>query len=200
MQLFNATHQLPGGGPVAEHTSLAKTTEPASERHVLVPVRWGPEHLETITRALEVAALNRPGTIVTLLHVIEPVPAPDSHSLHWLDAIDKLHHSLGRLSGQTQALLEQRREEMAEWIRNEAPSGLRSALKLRGECRLGEPEAEILRFAKEKAVDLVILCERRSRKRWPLKRSLVSRILKRIDQPVMIVRPQNAGAAVQATV
>jgi len=151
-------------------------------------------------RAMEVAARSCPGTNATLLHVIEPAPTPDSHGFHWLDAIDSLHRPLGRSAGQVLAMLEQRREEMAKWIRDEVPPALRSALTLRVECCLGEPEAEIVRFADQRAVDLVLLCDRRSRWNWPLKQGLVSRILKRIDQPVMIVRPQATGAAVQATV
>jgi nucleotide-binding universal stress UspA family protein len=173
--------------------SLSAAADDSDDRaapRVLVPVRWDPEYRDAILRILETVARTRPGAAVTLLNVIEPSPASDDNrSFHWLDALDELNRSLTLSTGTTLDRMERRREEMLAWIRAGAPAELRAALHLSAECCVGDPAVEIARYARDERIDLVILGDRRTRWRWPLRPNVTSRVLDRIDLPVMIVRP-----------
>jgi nucleotide-binding universal stress UspA family protein len=171
-------------------SAAADDSDDGAAPRVLVPVRWEPEHRDTVLRMLETVARTRPGAAVTLLNVIEPSPASDDNrSFHWLDALDELNRSLTLPNGTTLDRMERRREEMLAWIRTGAPAELRAALHLSAECCVGDPAIEIARYAKDAKIDLVILGDRRTRWRWPLRPNVASRVLDRIDLPVMIVRP-----------
>ena len=131
-----------------------------AKRHVLVPIRLEPAYREGVILALEMATVCHAVT-VSLLHVLPP-ESEESASFHWLSAIDKIHKPESLVNGSTLSTIDRGRREIAKLIENDIPASLRTALEFRVECRIGEPAAEIARYANEQAVDVMLLASERS--------------------------------------
>lgn len=167
------------------HAEQANPAEAPAQTHILVPVRVDGSD-EDWRMAIEMAASLRPGARITLLHVLPPLTNAPDRSFHWLDAIERLHKPNGHVKVND---IEKTRQTLAARLETILPTTRRALMTLTTECRIGEPAAEIARFANEQSVDLVVLCERRSRWRWPLWPRLSERVLRMTDRPVMLVDP-----------
>jgi nucleotide-binding universal stress UspA family protein len=158
-------------------------------QHILVPVT--PTDAE---RSTAIMALHLGGLLQARVTFLQVCPPPPEQSLHWLDAIDQLHEGL---SGRARCAGEDEEDQpvravqmtMVEWIKREIPEPLRNQVEISVEARLGDFAGEVVRYANEKSVDLLIL--RRVTSRWgrPVLPRPARRILKRTHTPAILVHP-----------
>ena len=185
--LAHDLNPLLDGVPVAPVLPAAQTIVPArraaASAHALVPMHLDASRRAEVTAALELAARYCPGACVTLLHVLPPLTS--ASPVHWLGALDHLHQALSQGRHPALSALERAREDIQTWIERDVAAHLKTTLRLQGECRMGEPVAEILRFADERAVDLVLLCRHPSLWRWPLWPSMSQQLLAKLNKPVL---------------
>lgn len=177
----------------APHLFDESTDGERGPSHILIPTKMASGELSAVTLGLQMAAAW--GAKATILHVvsdagfIEPV-AESGGSVHWLDAIDSLHHSMSR-SPRTRNLpkiLETEREKLNDFLQREVSASLRSRVNLHAECSFGDVAAEIVRFAAAESVDLVVLCSGLSRWRLRVMPARVHHMLQQIRKRVIVVR------------
>lgn len=157
--------------------------------HILVPTRLDGRDRGAILHALELGAAH--GAVVTILHV-QPPDAP-SNSLHWLDAIDRLHQSISRMSRRTALGANgSAKSELELYVELMAPAALRERARVELVRVVGDLATETARFAEPVDVDLVVL----SLEPWgwglPILPGHVRTIFQRIRKQVVLVSPDNS--------
>lgn len=170
--------------------SDALTSHGKVPAHILVPIRLDPPPQESLRMGFDLAAGYRPDPVVTVLHVLPP--AADFSSVHWLDAIDRLHHAFSPATGAILEVLDQARRMLSDLVERTVPKSRHQALRLRCVCLMGEPAAEIARYAHDHSVDLVLLCKERKARLWPFRTSLTKRILQKSEKPVVLLQTPQA--------
>jgi len=163
--------------------------------HVLVPVCLDPSERGALMEALELVAGYRRGAKVTLLHVIESKPDPIHDPFDWLSPLRRLQHELARRS-RLESALKAARRSIETLVNGDLPRQLHGLLEIRSECRVGEPATEVVRFANEQSVELVVLCFHRSERgwsHWPLQSD---RIATMIQAPVVLVGAASTSSPV----
>jgi nucleotide-binding universal stress UspA family protein len=157
---------------------------------ILIPTRLLEREREAVRLAMQLSTPGHPQ--ITLLHVLPETAR--RQSLHWLDAIDNLHEAVSRpansppLSGDQQSI-ERWRQSALKFFGGELAHADAGLVNVRAECRWGDAGAEIARYAKDAAVDLVILT---SGRRWswlPGVQSYVQSALEETGSHVIVVRP-----------
>jgi len=190
LQLYEprpSIHESPHSGngsprtPVLETPRVASLTENASA-HFLVSLRLDESECDAVRLALRMAAVQR--ARVTLLYVVAPT---EPTSMHWLDAIDRLHRALAEPPRHNISAVEQGRADLAAFLDRAIPRELRDSLAVQVECRVGDVATEIARFAESQSVDLVFLCDRPSGWRPS---SLTQRIVQLNSKPIVFARSQ----------
>lgn len=172
-----------------------RRTVPDEYSHILIPTSLQPHERHALLMGLQLASAML--AKVTLLHVL-PVPeiaAPDAdpkNSWHWLDAIDNLHGVLSsrpalQQAEQSRKQLDKSRKEVEAFVHSNSSVRLQSIMKIDVQCIEGDVGDEILRFASEQSVDLVILSSTLSRWGLPIVPSRVHRMLHQIHKRVLVV-------------
>lgn len=135
---------------------------------------------------LDLAAGYRSDPVVTVLHVLPP-PAEFS-SVHWLDAIERLHHAFSPATRAILDVLDQARRMLSDLVERTVPKHPHLAPRLRCVCLMGEPAVEIVRYAHDHSVDLVLLCKEHKARLWPFRTSLTKRIQQTSVKPVLLLQ------------
>lgn len=149
--------------------------------HFLVATRLASSECESIEFAIRMA--NKLGAEVTFLHVIPPI---ESESTNWLDAIEHLHRAVCGQPRTMVAAIERGRASIRDFLQNEIPESLRQGVVMHCECRVGDVATEVARFADEKKVALVFVCERPSGWHPLLSMSVSQRIARLNSRPIVM--------------
>lgn len=179
-----------------EQLALQQPENESRYKHIVVPTSLSATDRPAMQLGLEMARMHR--AQLSVLHVL---PAGDhENSLHWLDAIYRLHESL---SGQSPTVTD--REQSAALVRRriesffdrEFPEFQYGSAAVQFEFRTGEVADGIARFVNDTGADAVVMSSRHSRWWRPLLPSRVRRVLQLTHQQVILVRPdagKNSGA------
>ncbi|MCX7590662.1 MAG: universal stress protein [Kiritimatiellae bacterium] len=117
-----------------------ESTEPSSYRRILFCTDFSENAGYAFTNALD-AAVRRPGCILYLLHVL-----PEPEAQFWKTYIYEVE-------GVDNKAREDIDRKLSEDYLPKVPSGV----DLRVEFKVGKPDQQILEFAREKNVDLIVL-------------------------------------------
>ena len=165
-----------------------KPTRAGRYRHILVPNGLADYERPALKLGAEMAALQR--AALTVLHVQPAID--DLSSVHWLDAIDRLHQALDQSGGSQKHGRDadaHARQQIKKLLEQELPAQGRDGLVVHVECRTGDVADQITQFADETSVDLVIMSTGRSRWWLPVLPASVRRVLRRAHQQVILVGP-----------
>jgi nucleotide-binding universal stress UspA family protein len=162
--------------------------------HILIPTTLSASEHPAVRLGLQLAAGHE--TRVTLLHVLPFEASPTS--VHWMDAIDKLHRALSpdlRSPANVAAVP----PKIWEFLQREIPDQLRSGVDIHAEGRQGDFAEEVVRFAARSGVDLIILCTELSWNWLPVLPPQARRVLQLARQRVALVGPCHERRSVQPT-
>jgi len=127
-------------------------------RHILILTSLDAGERSALTLGLEMAQAHQ--ARLTLLRVLEP--EKESNPIHWLDAIENLHSprpisAEAAPSPKEDAEAEVARMQSLAYLEQTVPARLRDEVNIHAECRVGDVAHEVIRFANQMAVDLLIL-------------------------------------------
>lgn len=189
MHETNGQVKLPPRGAVRPSTPVAARHSEPEYSHILVPVNLVARDRSAIMLGLQTASAH--GASLTLLRVLSP--AEKGNSLHWLDAIESLHQPRPRVArnGVSEVIetYEASHADTMRYLDRYVPAGARGDVKLRTECRVGEPASEIARYADEAEVDLVILAAELTSGWLPVVPAPLRRVLQLTRSRVALVIP-----------
>jgi hypothetical protein len=123
-------------------------------------------------------------TRLTLLHVVHEEP------LHDLDAIGYLHRALWSPNG---FACEERDQRIHAKLLRDVHPEWRQSVTLNTAVRHGDVAVEIVRFAREHAVDLILVGVNRAGRRYSLRPRHSDQILRMTDRPAVVVHPAFPG-------
>lgn len=186
--MFHENYE-PASDPDPSQTTRHPALGTKGEGHILIPLAIRGGELPVVILGLQIAAATK--ARVMLFHVAplskcRPPSSEFSTSWHWLDAIDRLNRaSLAR--GELQAI-EHFRERLEAYFKTEVPESIQALAEVQMEVRVGDVAEEIVRFATESSVDLVILSSELSRWRLPILPPRTYRMLQQMHKRVIVVR------------
>ncbi len=165
---------------------------PVTSLRVLAPIDFNDESHRSRLTAIELAA--QWGAEVTLLHVspLAPLVAP-SHT--GLDAIGLLHRALQTPAGPAASYDEQElqlrrlQETALRRLRAIVPASLENKVGFDFAWRAGEVAEEIVGYAKEHQIDVIILGENRRTRAWRLSRGIARRVIQTAPCQVLVAYP-----------
>jgi nucleotide-binding universal stress UspA family protein len=159
---------------------------PDAISHLLVPTDFRPASREAVRLALEMAFGSR--ARLTLLHVIPEEP------LDGLDAIGYLHRALwapdgpgGYVPGAQHP--DARYRPILDRLERELHPEWRRSLAICTAVRCGSVAAEVARYAREEAADLIVVGVNRLGWRFSLRLRRSEQIVRLADRPVVLVLP-----------
>lgn len=170
-----------------------KTRDAASQvQRVLAPINFDDESRRSRLTAIELAA--QWGAEVTLLHVSQraPLVAPQRTGL---DAIGLLHSALRAPAGPAASFgdheLQMRRLEQTaiRRMKNDVPQYLLDEVRFTFAWRAGEVAEEIVAYAKEHAIDVIILGKNERARPWRLSRGVARRVIQTASCQVLVAYP-----------
>ena len=161
-------------------------------QRVLAPISFDDESRRSRLTAIELAA--QWGAEVTLLHVshLAPLVAPQRTGL---DAISLLHSALrtpaGPAASSSDHALQLRRLEQTaiRRMKNDVPQYLLDKVAFTFAWRAGEVAEEIVAYAKEHAIDVIILGKNERSRPWRLSRGIARRVIQAASCQVLVAYP-----------
>lgn len=164
----------------------------ARVQRVLAPVDFDDESRRSRLTAIELAA--QWGAEVTLLHVSHraPIGVPQRTGL---DAIGLLHSALRTPAGPAASTsdheLQLRRLEQTALRRmqNDVPQYLLDKVAFTFAWRAGDVAEEIVAFANEQAIDVIILGKNERSRPWRLSRGIARRVIQKAPCQVLVAYP-----------
>ncbi|MGE0758891.1 MAG: universal stress protein [Pirellulaceae bacterium] len=168
---------------------------PGRYRHILVPCTEDDAEPAALELAAVLATLH--GACLTVLHILPPVEAEPS--LHWLDAIDRLHKALHPGSAVDLSTYlespEQSPARVRQILRRLGLDSKREAVAVRDELRTGDFMDQTQRFVAATGVDLLILSCGLPPWWLPLLPPLVRRVVHGMPCEVILVRCSTPAGA-----
>ena len=159
---------------------------------VLAPIDFDDESHRSRLTAIELAA--QWGAEVTLLHVTPRAPlAATSHT--GLDAIGLLHRALQSPAGPAasyddQELQLRRLQQTAlRRLRSIVPASLENKIAFDFVWRAGDVAQEIVGYAKERQIDVIVLGENRRSRPWRISRGIARRVIQTAPCQVLVAYP-----------
>jgi nucleotide-binding universal stress UspA family protein len=156
--------------------------------HILVPTSQPDHDHPAFMLGVEIAAIHQ--SQLTVLHV--PPFEPES-SVHWLDAIDHLYRAADRINrlepSRDHEAVKPEKLQIKQLLEKELPKPLRDTVFIRAEYRVGDFAEKVVTYANETSVDLIVMSARLPRWWLPIPPSSVRRVLRLMQQEIILVRP-----------
>jgi hypothetical protein len=169
---------------------------PPAQQHILIPITLSEIDRPAIRMGLQTAAATQ--AQVTILHS-RPMPV-ETLTRNWLDSIDRLHHSLSSPgAADIKSLVQAANNQLTAFVDSAGVSSLLARIEVILVSRPGDFCEEVLRFARTRPTDVVILPGELLQGWLPVVPSRLRQKLQQLGKRILAVWPEMTDHAATPT-